>query len=315
MPRLNEILVILVAFGPLFAQLQPEKPSAASRPIPDQNQSQAQATAPQHTSASGNSAANPAALQAQAWEILQTGAKSDKAEERVFTMHALGLITHDTRGQEMAEAALRDDAARVRATAAGALGEMQAQSSVPKLKSATSDKDPSVALAAAHALLELHNPSGYDVYYEVLTGERKTGQGVLAGAAALKDKKKLAEVGAREGIGFVPFGGFGWDVFKAISKKDASPARASAATELAKDPDPQTTRALVNATGDTNWIVRSAALAALAKRGDPSVLGTVQLYLPDQEGGVKYVAAATLLQLSAARNPGTATKTTAPKTK
>ena len=125
------------------------------------------------------------------------------------------------------------------------------------------------------------------------------GQGVLAAAAALKDSKKLAEIGIREGIGFIPFAGAGWDVFKLTSKKDASPVRADAAAVLAKDPDPQTTRALVNATGDTNSLVRSAALEALAKRGDPSVLETIQLYLPDQEGGVKYIAAAAILQLSA----------------
>jgi HEAT repeat protein len=67
---------------------------------------------------------------------------------------------------------------------------------------------------------------------------------------------------------------------------------------LEKDPDPKTTDALVQAAGDKNWIVRAAALEALAKRGNPSVLGTVQLYLTDQEGEVKYTAAAAALRLS-----------------
>ena len=84
-------------------------------------------------------------------------------------------------------------------------------------------------------------------------------------------------------------------------KNDASPARAAAAGVLAKDHDPETTKALVNAAGDKNWIVRAAALEAMAKRGDPSVLDTVELYLLDEEGEVKYTAAAATVRLIAIR--------------
>ena len=315
MPGFSVTLLLLIAFGLLFAQQQPEKPDATPTATPQQNQSQAQPATPLHTPAPGNTSASPVDLQEQAWEVLQTGANSEKTGDRVFAIHALGLITNDKRAWQMVEAALQDDAAQVRTTAAAALGDMHAQESIPKLQSATGDKDPSVALAAAHALLQLHDPSGYDVYYEILTGERKTGKGVLGEVDVLKDRKKLAEMGFREGIGFIPFAGYGWDAYKMIAKNDASPVRAAAATVLAKDPDPQTTRALVNATGDKNWIIRAAALEALAKRGDPSVLGTVQLYLTDQEGGTKYAAAATVLQLSAAHPTKTAGRRRLPKRK
>jgi hypothetical protein len=42
-------------------------------------------------------------------------------------------------------------------------------------------------------------------------------------------------------------------------------------------------------------------LEALARRGDPSALNTVELYLADEEGEVKYTAAATALRLIAIR--------------
>jgi hypothetical protein len=77
--------------------------------------------------------------------------------------------------------------------------------------------------------------------------------------------KKLAEIGFQEGIGFIPFAGLGWKAFKTIRKGDPSPARAAAATILADDPEPRTTEALANATGDKNWIIRAAALEPLPK--------------------------------------------------
>jgi HEAT repeat protein len=74
---------------------------------------------------------------------------------------------------------------------------------------------------------------------------------------------------------------------------------------LAKDPDPDTTKALADAVGDKNWVVRAAALEALSGRGDPSVLDTVELYLFDDKDAVKYTAAAAVLRLSAIKKSGT----------
>jgi len=148
-------------------------------------------------------------------------------------------------------------------------------------------------------LILLNDDSGYDVHYEILTGERKTGKGILAQTGAYKDPKKLPELGFQQGIGFIPFAGLGWKAFKEVKKDDSSPVRAAAATVLTKDPDPRTTQVLAEAAGDKNWLIRVAALEALARRGDSSVLDTVELYLSDQEGEVKYTAAATALRLLA----------------
>jgi HEAT repeat protein len=200
----------------------------------------------------------------------------------------------------LAEKALIDDKPEVRAAAAAALGDMQSRASIPKLRVVMDDQDPSVALAAAHSLVRMHDDSAYALYYEILNGERKAGQGLIASQVSiLNDPKKMAELGFEEGIGFIPFAGIGWGAIKAIRKDDSSPVRAAAAKVLAKDPDPAATKALADAVGDESWLVRAAALEALSKRGDPSVLKTVELHMSDEKDAVKYTAAATLLRLTA----------------
>jgi len=266
-------LLVLIASGLLLIEQQPSRNSEMA-------QINGQESSPQKepVTSSETSETHPT-LEQQAWSILEAGAKSEKIRDRAAAIHVLGLLPNDRRARKMAEAALGDNAPEVRSASAAALGEMRSRNSIPKLKSATDDKDPSVALAAAHALLQLKDNSGYDLYYEVLTGERKTGKSVLAQAAVLKDPTKLAEIGFQQGLGFIPFAGMGWKAFKTIKKGDSSPARAAAATVLSKDPDPRTTEALANAAGDKNWIIREAALEALSRRGDPSALNTVGLYL------------------------------------
>jgi HEAT repeat protein len=305
---INTLVIALLACA-LFLSQQPENPAATTQSTQqeqgqktqqEQEQKEKTQTPPSSTAPENQTSTQPAKpLKEQAWDVLQTGATAEKKEDRAGAVQALGLITQNPRARKLAESALKDDTPEVRAAAAAALGEMQSRRSVAALKMATDDKDPGVALAAAHSLLQLKDDSGYAVYYEILTGERKTGKGLLAQAAAYTDPKKMAEIGFQEALGFIPFGGLGWRAFKMVKKGDNSPARAAAATVLAKDPDPNTTEALTNAVGDKNWIIRAAGLEALASRGNPSVLNTVELYLTDEEGEVKYTAAATALRLIA----------------
>ena len=195
---------------------------------------------------------------------------------------------------------MTDSKPEVRSAAAAALGEMRSRGSIPKLRAAFDDQDPLVVLAAAHSLDLMHDNSAYEVYFEVLNGERKAGKGLISSQASLlHDPKKMAALGFEEGIGFVPFAGIGWGAIKVITKDDTSPVRAAAAKVLARDPDPATTEALIDATGDKSWIVQTAALEALAKRGDRSALRTVEKYMSDEKDAVKYTAAAAVLRLSA----------------
>jgi hypothetical protein len=81
------------------------------------------------------------------------------------------------------------------------------------------DHDPAVALAAAHSLNLMLDNSAYEVYYEILNGERKAGKGLIASQTSmLRDPKQVAEFGFEEGIGFVPFASIGWGAIKAIRK-------------------------------------------------------------------------------------------------
>jgi HEAT repeat protein len=237
-----------------------------------------------------------------AWQVLQTACTKDKAISRSSAVRALGLITSNTRARKLAEEALVDNVPEIRLAAADALGEMNARTSIPKLRRALNDSDPTVALAAAHSLQLMHNRSAYQVYYEVLAGDRKTHKGLIASQiAALKDPKKIAKLGITGSMSFVPYGGLGWTAVNVIAKDDTSPVRAAAARALVDDPDPAAMKVLTDAAGDKSWLVRAAVLEALAKRGNPASLDTVQLYVYDEKDVVRYTAAAAVLRLTAIR--------------
>jgi len=235
-----------------------------------------------------------------AWGLLETAVQSKRSSARVAGVRVLGLVPDNANARKLAESALEDPKPEVRIAGASALGQMHAAASAPLLEKLTSDKQMSVALAAAHALYLLKNPSGYEMYFAVLTGQRKNGQGLIAEQMQiLRDPSKMAMLGLEQGIGYVPFAGIGWDALRAIMKKDPSPARAVAASILAQDADPATANALVDATQDKNWIVRVAAVDAIARRGDPTLEAKVEPLLDDGKPQVRYTAAAAVLRLTA----------------
>jgi HEAT repeat protein len=235
-----------------------------------------------------------------AWDILQNAAMSKRTLERTDGVRALGLLKDDARARQTAEDALQDPKPEVRAAAATALGQMHATESIPKLQHALSDAKVPVVMAAAHSLRDLKDStSAYAVYFDLLTGNRKTGDGFIAAQVnTLKNPRELAKIGFSEGIGFVPFAGIGWDAYRTIRKKDPNPVRAVAATYLAQDPDPATAKALINATRDKDWIVRAAAIEAIAQRGDPTLLPKVESKFSDRNPKVRYSAAAAVIRLS-----------------
>jgi len=190
--------------------------------------------------------------------------------------------------------------ADVRAAAAQALGDMKAKDATGKLYEMFNDKDAGVIIAAAHALIELGDKRGYNVYYAVLTGEMKSGQGLGAEQKKmLSDPKKLAQFGFEQGIGFIPFAGMGYGAFKMVTKDTTSPVLAAAALVLAKDPDPKSGQALATtASGNKSWIVRAAALNALAIRGETSLLPAAVSGLQDDKEEVRYSAAAAVIRLT-----------------
>ena len=237
--------------------------------------------------------------------MLEGACTGDKTTSRAIGIRVLGLMPNNAKAVGLARNALEDGSPEVRMAAAATLGDMKSRASIPQLRKGLDDKEPSVALAAAHSLELMHDSAAYEVYYEILNGDRKAGRGLIASQkSTLSDPRRMAELGFEGGLGFIPFGGIGWGAIKTITKDDTSPVRAAAARVLANDPDPATTKALTDAATDKNWLVRAAALEALAKRGDPSVLPTVELALSDDKDVVKYTAAASVLRLTAIKEAG-----------
>ena len=234
------------------------------------------------------------------WQILQQGLSNKRAEKRANAVHALRLLPNNPRAQMMAENALADPNPNVRAAAARALGPMGAVSSVPKLKAVLDDKEPAVVLAAAHSLFLLGDrEDSYEIDYEMLIGERKAADGFVAsGVNELKNPKAVAVIGLETGLGFVPFGGAGYEVFKRSRKDDRTPVRAAAARELATDGDPKIRAALARACSDKKWRVRAAAVDAIAKIEDPTLLNAITPVLDDKSDIVRYDASAAVLRLS-----------------
>lgn len=233
-----------------------------------------------------------------AWEILQNGAKEKDRGKRSKAILALGLLPPRPEVVEGAESALTDGEAQVRAAAALALGEMRSAKSMPKLLKAAEDEKISVALAAARSLVLLKNNIGYEVYYEVLTGERKGGGMIGQQLDELKDPMKAAEFAFEQGIGFVPFAAPGYEAIQMLRKKDPSPVRAAAARALADDPDPISTKALLVGSKDKNTIVRVAVMKAIAMRGDSSLINAATEGMDDAKDEVRFAAAAATLRLT-----------------
>ena len=242
------------------------------------------------------------------WGILQAGLADKSSQQRVSAVTVLALITADPRAVTMAETALKDSNADVRSAAATTLGTLKSTGSIPALEEALKDSSPAVIMAAAQSLVEMKNEEGYDTYYAVATGQMKSGQGLVASQETklnqlLHNPKDMAETAFEQGIGFVPFGGIGFGAFKAIhdSGANATVVKATALKMLAKDPDPRSGKALIAATSDDQWVIRSAAYDALAQRGDRALISQMALGLTDQQTVVKLTAAAAIAQLSALR--------------
>jgi HEAT repeat protein len=234
-----------------------------------------------------------------AWAMFEAAAKSNSTAERAVGIRALGLLHENARARKLAEGALEDPRPEVRIAAATALGQMHAMQSIPKLQKLLQDEKLSVVMAAAHSLRDLKDSaSAYSVYYDVLTGNRKSDGLIAKQMETLHDPKELTRIGAEVGMGYIPFVGIGWDAWRYTHKKDPNPVRAVAASLLAHDPDPATGEALVEATKDKDWIVRAAAVEAIAQRGDPSLEPKIEFSFFDSNAHVRYTTAAAVIRLA-----------------
>jgi HEAT repeat protein len=247
-----------------------------------------------------NGSSNAQIANNSAWPMLEAGLQQKKVGQRVAAVRVLGLLPNDPHAVELAEKALQDKNSTVRDAAATSLGMMHASVADANLKQALNDKNLAVVMAAAHALSLLNDLACYGAYYAVYTGARKNDQGMIAQEMkVLHDPKQLTEMGLDEGFGYVPFAGMGWEAYQTImkDKKDGTAAKVALLSALAKDPDPHTNKLLLTVSQDRNWVLRVAALQAIAKRGDPILLSGIEPRLSDSKREVRYTAAAVIIRL------------------
>lgn len=231
--------------------------------------------------------------------MLEQGVADKSPEDRVHALDALALLPASPRARPLVEKGLTDEKDEVRAAAATALGELKSRTSIPKLRKALDDPSPSVFLAAARSLYLMGDPEAYDILYEVVIGEKKSGDGLVRSQVKMvQNPKALAKLGTEVGVSFIPFGGLGYRVFRMTTEDKASPIRAEAAIKLASDPDPIASQALKRVATDPKEIVRSAAFEAIARRRDRSLLPIAVQGLEDEKELVRYHAAAAVIRLS-----------------
>jgi HEAT repeat protein len=257
----------------------------------------------------------------QAWETLTSGLQDKRVDRRAKAIRALGLTLRNERATTETEKALTDPDLEVRVAAALALGEMKSSASIPKLKKALEEDEPEVGVAATQALDMLGDPLALEAYFAILTGEQKTkgnSNMIDKELRRIREPRALAKIGFEQGIGFIPFAGMGYSVYKMVRKGDASPVKAHAAAALARDPDPEVTKALARAVFGNPPLVQAAALSALAKRGDASIVPDILPAIHDDKDEVRFAAAATVIRLSpstpAAATPSAQAKSTEGKT-
>jgi HEAT repeat protein len=276
---------------------------AGCLPMTDSGKAQTESAVESHSRArSANDEPSISELEEKSWFILQTGLHSKRVAQREEAIKALSLLEGNRQAIRFTLRAMRDKNPRVRAAAASTLGELHAIATLPALRAAISDKDPSVRLAATHALFVMKDPLAYEIYYAILMGDKKTSAGMIQSQVdRLKDPKQVAQMGLQEGIGFVPYAGMGYEAYRQLMKHDSSPVRAAAARFLALDPDSISEDALIQvAVTDKNIIVREAALDALAQKFDPKCIQRLAINLDEDKYPVRYRTAATVIHLGSA---------------
>jgi HEAT repeat protein len=235
-----------------------------------------------------------------AWSVLMEGVRHNRASHRMVAVQALSLMPRNRRASQLAGRALNDKDFHVRTAAAITLGQLHATAFKSELHKALDDPEISVVLAATQALYMLKDKTAFDVYYAILMKDRKSSDGLVqAQLDRLKDPKQMIQLGFQEGIGFVPFGGMGYEAFREITRGGGSSVRAAAARFLATDPDQISEDALVQAAvADKSEEVRLASLDALAQRRDPRVIDRLTTNLDEDKSAVRYRTAAVILHLS-----------------
>jgi HEAT repeat protein len=238
------------------------------------------------------------------WDVLRKGLADSDPEHRRQAVLAVAAIGPTTEALTTIENALQDKSAMVRQTAAAALGQLKAPQSIPFLKQALNDTG-EVAFAAAKALWDMGDSSGREVLQEVLIGTESTGPGLVHDAMRkarhkMHNPSELALMGINEASGaLLGPASMGILVIEEVKKQGGAVGRALAASLLTQHPDNYTPVLLDWALDDKNWMVRAAVAKGLGECGTAEKIPKLQKLLNDDRAAVRYLAAASVIRLSA----------------
>jgi hypothetical protein len=277
---------------------------------PPQTKAPADATAQDEGEADEPVAPNPADLKkdpakakAAAWQLLDTGVSSPKPQPRIDALNALGSLGGDRHAEDLLVAAMKDKDVDVRLSSVAAMAAMENRNVIPQLRIALDDSSPEVAFAAAVSLWKMHDQSGINLLYGVLTGERKAHSGFVTTELheANKDMHSpstLAEIGAEQGAYALlgPFG-IGLDVAKMMRKSsNGNSARVLTANLLSEDRSAATEKTFLDALQDKDYFVRLASARALGKYHGQAASDALIGAFADAKPSVRDMAAASYLR-------------------
>ena len=249
-----------------------------------------------------------------AWKVITSATSSNSTVKRKQAVSALEIAGRDRRAVSIVEAALSDKEVEVRVAAVAVLCAVKSRSSMPKLRATLDDPAPEVSFAAARALWDLGDQTGRDILVAVALGDRASSSGLIReqmrdAVKKLHNPAALAVLGMKEGAGAFlgPFG-MGILVIEELRKDGSAAARTLSVAALAHGTDPKTLDVLIDALSDKNWVVRAAAVKALATRGNAAMISKLEPSLHDKQEAVRYMAAAAIIRLSAVKMPRVAVK-------
>lgn len=248
---------------------------------------------------------------AHAWEVLETGLKSDKAQDRISAVIALGTMYRSKRAADEVEVALTDHDRDVRLAAVDAAATMDTPLLIPALRKSLDDPAADVSFTASEVLWKMGDHSGQDILVEVLAGERKSGPGFFKSELHTANKdlhspNTLAIIGAEQGAYALmgPFG-IGLDAARLMvkSSSSANTARVTAVILLSRDKSAATNRELISAMKDKDYFVRAAAARGVANFHNAETLTALLAAFDDSKPLVRYMAAAGYIRAATNMTP------------
>ncbi len=250
----------------------------------------------------------PAQITETAWQMLETGATAPKDSQeqlRIAALNAIGTLKGIQRAETDLQTAIKDPKVDVRVAAVVASGTMEDENMIPILRQSLDDPAPEVVFAAAVSLWKMHDPTGINILYEVLAGDRKTkGSFVQTGkrqaSQDLHNPSTLARIGAQQGAYALlgPFG-IGLDAARLMMhSNNANSARVLTVNLLSQDHSDATRDEFIAALGDKDYFVRAGSARVLGEFHGKEVTDALAGIFGDSKPSVRFMAAASYIRSS-----------------